>query len=639
MDKLFINGYQIDLNEDRIEIPVTYEAAPIGDFPAASSFFSVEVSIPATLNNMKATGMEGMISTQNIAPFELLTCQFLSDGVDMKIDGCQVTGMTEEEDIRIRMFGGMASLLSLIDKKSIQDIDLSNYDHIRNYANISSNLQGDKGYVYPIIEYMDDITGNHIHIENMYPSIFLHSIFEQILTDAGWTMDGDLVNDNDYKSILLPYSNKQSEYTADYINALKSKMYLSTPYTTVFDALNLALFPFDLSSNDNFSLIYGLPLTYHALIKATYECDVKASIVGTPYNVITVSLWKTTTKTITDFFLGEIDIIDKELVGSWVASGSDFDTGTAVIDETVSTELNKGDVLFLGYSKQFGTVVFNEGSTTTYLEITNVTNYGVFIGDLWQVAPNLPAISQRDLLKYILTSFCCVPTVDVDNKVLTLKRFKNVVNNIDRDDWSDKLDMTDKPSIEFETKLAQLNHFIYTEEDGLIKPEGTDYTFAINNKNLEPEKDFYKAPFGATLLVTHFTDSTEIPRIYLLTDKLIPRILVYREKTLSHNIDLRLNNANQGSHTQIANPYFITPDKVFNLGWATSMIPRYSSDRINLLTKSRTLVADFRLTAADINQLDFNKPVWIDRYKSYFYKKSVVQFVQGRSTNCELIEI
>ena len=69
------------------------------------------------------------------------------------------------------------------------------------------------------------------------------------------------------------------------------------------------------------------------------------------------------------------------------------------------------------------------------------------------------------------------------------------------------------------------------------------------------------------------------------------------------------------------------------------MIPRYSSDRINLLTKSRTLVADFRLTAADINQLDFNKPVWIDRYKSYFYKKSVVQFVQGRSTNCELIEI
>ena len=75
---------------------------------------------------------------------------------------------------------------------------------------------------------------------------------------------------------------------------------------------------------------------------------------------------------------------------SWSVTGSDFASGTAVIDETVTIGLRKGDRVWFAFSKNDVAATFDNGSSTTFLECTDITDYGIFYGDTWQMAPNLP---------------------------------------------------------------------------------------------------------------------------------------------------------------------------------------------------------------------------------------------------------
>ena len=638
--QLFINGIEIDLKGDE-RIATTYQASPVADLPAANGFFSVEFDLPFTNNNRKAFGLPYSLPNSSDIPFSLLDCQYLEEGIDMKIDFAAIVSVTESEYISVRLYGGFSSLLSKLSNKTIKDIDLTQYDHIRNATNIAAALQGSSGYLYPMINYLDDISGDNVPIESLYPSVFLHTVFDRMLADAGYTLEGDLATNDDYLSLLLPFSNKQGEYSAAFLAALKSKMFLSAPVTVDGD-VKVDRFPFDSELNDPFDLIWDAPFKiYHSLIRASYEVQVKCRIQGTPAASVTLMLCRSTIDFNISFFpFASVEPFEGiEVVNSWTVSGTDFGTGTAVINETVGVDLTRGQKLFLLYSKNSAEVTFNDGSTTTYLEITDVTNYGIFIGDTWQIAPNLPNIKQRDFLKFIMTTFAAIGSIDNESKVLTLTAFEDVRNNIERDDWTNKLDLSVKPEINYSSSLAQLNTFEYKDDENIIKPEGADYSFAVNNQNLESEKVFYSSPFGVTLPVQEFTDAIDIPRIDITSNQLKPRILAYKAVTLSNAINLQLGGVTQSIEFDIAAPYFIDPAETFNLGFATNLIPRYSAARINTLTRPRILTAYFRLTAKDINQLDFTKPVWIERYNSYFYKKQISQFESGKSTKCELIEI
>ena len=641
--KIIVNGIECDVTGTE-RIPVTYQASPIAELPAAQGFFSVEFTLPYTNNNRNAFDLPGDLPNESQSPFRLLSAQYLQDGVDMKIDTVQLVSVSRF-GIKCRFFGGFSSLLNLIGKKSLQDIDLSSLDHIRTHSNISSKLQGTEGYIYPLINYLDDISGDDVALESMYPSVFLHTVLDQLLTDAGYTLTGDLVNDSEYKSILLPFSNKEGEYSTEFIDAMKAKMYLESDLTldAPYGFRTLALTG---ESNDGHDSIWEDPFNkYHALLRATYEINVKVSLFASPDldREITVFLYRERSSgglTIDIPILGEVEVFAPfDILDSWTVNNTDF-TGTSyTIDETNSYELNRGDKVYLAISKPLPTFTILAGSTNTFLEVTDVTNYGIFYGDLWQIAPNLPNIKQSDFLKWIIQAFSCIVQVDNEAKELKLTRFDTVVNNYDRYDWSDKLDLSLEPELSFPLDLAQLNEIRYKDDENIVKPEGADYEFTVDNKNLEESAVYYEAPFGVTTTVEEFTDTQDLPRIDILSNQLQPRVLVYQAVTLSTSINLQAASVTQSSQTNICVPYFIKPGEAFNLGWRTNLVPKYSVDRIKSLTSPRIVTGLFRLSEKDINQLDFTKPVWIDKYKSYFYLVRVKQYESGRSTMCELLKI
>lgn len=641
--KLIVNGIQCDLNGSE-RMPVTYQASPIAELPAAQGNFSVEFNLPYTATNRKAFDLPDDLPNNSRTPFRLLPAQFTDEGVDMKIDSCQLVSVQRLSGIKVRLFGGFTSLLNLISKKSIQDCDLSSLDHDRTFANVNAALQGTSGYIYPLINYLDDISGDDVKLESLYPSVYLHTVVDQMLDDVGYSMTGDLVDDDEYKSVLLPFSNKQGEYSAALLAAIQSKFYLESPLTLEGTAIPGRNFSLSGEASDDFDLVWDDPFPkYHALIRATYEFNAKVTIFGTPSANVTVYLLRQSAAsgyTVEVPVVGTIDAFPEyDILNSWNVQGTDFASGMAVIDETTTHELNRGDKVWLAFSKSVVQATFDDGASVTFLEITDVTNYGIFIGDKWQVAPNLPDIKQTDLLKWIIQAFSCIVEVDNDKKELRLTKFSNVVNNYNRVDWSDKLDLNLEPELSFPLELAQSNEVRYQDDENIIKPEGADYVFTVENKNLEEEAVFYEAPFGVTLTVEEFTDTQDVPRIDILSNQLKPRILIYKAVTLSTGVDLTLAGVPQSTVVNVSVPYFIEPGQAFNLGWSTNLIPKYSTDRLKILTSPRVLVGLFRLTPSDINQLDFRKPIWIDRYKSYFYLIRVRQYESGKSTTCELLQL
>lgn len=72
----------------------------------------------------------------------------------------------------------------------------------------------------------------------------------------------------------------------------------------------------------------------------------------------------------------------------------------------------------------------------------------------------------------------------------------------------------------------------------------------------------------------------------------------------------------------------------------TDLINLYLKDVEKYLSNPRLIKSFILLNETDINQLDFTKPVYIDRYKSYFYISKIKNYRgSNQSTECELIKI
>ena len=124
---LYINGRLIDLTGAE-RIATTYQASPVAEPPAAEVHFLLSLRYPLPIAMDWLSGFDVLPNDSQI-PFRQLNARYYVDGVDMKIDSCQL--LSVQEGLSVRLYGGITSLITAIGNKSIRDIDLSAYDHVK----------------------------------------------------------------------------------------------------------------------------------------------------------------------------------------------------------------------------------------------------------------------------------------------------------------------------------------------------------------------------------------------------------------------------------------------------------------------------------------------------------------------------
>ena len=305
------------------------------------------------------------------------------------------------------------------------------------------------------------------------------------------------------------------------------------------------------------------------------------------------------------------------------------------------------------------------------------------------MSSTMPDISQADFIKYIFFSFGVVPQPDNYSKTVSLDFFKEIEDNIPNAvDWSKKLDTSKSINTDFTELLNKYSResILNYEEDeddaelSSYKAE-TKLNFGqgqinIDNDHLDPRKEIYKSPYSPMINILSFNNELYIPQIkywqydddesdFVKEFKPSPKIALitddidWTDLTIGFADTFKVNSTGSSSSFIVSNvPFcwfvktpYITEVNSYDFSLAydqvqfpnvtdSTLIETYIEDYEKVLNTMKYVKAYFRINEVDINNLDFLTPVYIDRFKSYFYINKIKNY-QGANkiTEVELIKL
>lgn len=633
-------------------IAADYGISPVGDISTRDSIRSVEFKLPKVNPNLEAIGWADIMISESALPYTLMDAYLWVDGIDMNIQKAQLTDVNDF--INIKIFGGNITFYSFIKEGMLSDLDLSEFDHTVDWTNISAHLTSTTGYLYPIIDYGALSTTSNTIVVNyntdlqLTPGIFLHTIVSKMVENLGYTLTGNVYNDPDYLSLLIPFSNaKPRGMTDEEIDAVgtfnaKKNATQTIPtsttavitFETLVDGGNFVSPNFTAPKTAEYSFYNRLQCNGSASGSALIVKMYKKPPVGAEVLLQSVIISPPITPILSSFFFSWNPVKVEEGYTVYIKGENPI--------PIVSVSIYSGDD-----PDGFGNSYF------TLKDVKDVVSYG----DLWKTALNMPKMKQADLLKFILQEFGALLDVNESTKEVNITKFSTIVANkyvpANREDWSDLIDDSEEPSLSFDaSRYAQLNACTYLEDEGVDKPEGTDYDVIIENSTLKKEGDLFTAPFAATTRIRKLLQKILVARINRLSftedrNAVLPRILIVKYITASTTITFGYwatygsgSAATIGTATDICTPYFMDRNSEFQLGWRYSIL-NLCPEFISMIRKPKQLKQLIRLNPLHINRLDFFKPVWIQKYSSWFYKSNINQYkyTDTESTIVDLVKL
>lgn len=121
----------------------------------------------------------------------------------------------------VQIIGNVKQMVDILEGLNLSDLDLSEYNHIRNLENITNSWQykikkngqdvntHKEGYVYPQIVYDEKQDFNSTYIFDYRPSVFVKTIIDSIFQTAGIEYSSSFFNTEYFKSLIIPMSDDE----------------------------------------------------------------------------------------------------------------------------------------------------------------------------------------------------------------------------------------------------------------------------------------------------------------------------------------------------------------------------------------------------------------------------------------------
>jgi hypothetical protein len=380
-----------------------------------------------------------------------------------------------------------------------------------------------------------------------------------------------------------------------------------------------------------------------------------------------------------------------------VTGGTAYTYGWFVGADDVALELNIGDTVTFLVEVNYESLVIGGGYPTThtgnfradfntaYSETDNFVNVtaqktglNVAPGDVMDMDDLVPGkIKQRDFVKSFVDMFNLYIQVDSNNvnRLIINTReefFAQSANTYV--DWSDKMDYTQEYKVQLLSELQEktldftwkedkdyLNQN-YRENTGFLYGEykiNFDNDFTRGTKVISPI--FTSTPLARTLAPISATTGNGMITPYLTpgVDQNI-RVLYYGGPLPTDTYNMSYVNLNGTTGLTPLNFYnyaghFDNPlDPDFDLNWNVNefyyynavnsgvtdnnLYNKYWKSYVNLIAESKVLTAYFNLSEYDINDLSFQRKIWIR--DSYWYPTKITDYsaVRPQLTKVELIK-
>ncbi len=645
--KIKINGTELNAIVDT-DIALTKSVNKLQDLANRSGEFSTEIEAGLSSNNRILTKHSQSTDSLTSFPYSANKCEIEANGFNVLSGFAKL--IETSENYKIRAYGQLANLVDIIGDAKLKDLNLdyssgSTINHIWNYANVIANRNNTytSGFIYPNINYGKwTLNTADAHWNDMYVSVFCKYLFLRIFHSLGYAVTGEFLSNELFENEILPTVKipQTPSFALDSFKTLATKTSQSVYFPNT-DAKNIY---FDIfNTNGNFQLsskvVNGELATIftpsnYGKTRLTFNLTVNASI---RFSAI-----------ITAPSVGYLDIQSQTL-------SSGLNTFNIDIDKT-TTDISIRFVLDQPSSVPSSLVI--SGTLATEIISTILTE-----GNTVYVNECLPDVSQKDFLLTIINQYNLMIKVDNDLRTIDFSYFNSIAaNTANKLDWSDKLDLTDLPTITYEIDGYSQNNLMNYETDDNDNELRKAFNYGngslfCNNNNLENINEIFRSKFAPIVRIPCLRSPHTSTQAYIQmwisedreasfrTQTVKPRI-AYINRGETFEIHGTAGEIGGGSGATNSDPsagvYFQ------NLEFAGSLIPTYYPIISNMLIDTYFITANYNINLADYNKVDFTQPIWLDvvvkgygNIKGLFYLNEIKQFKINRreSTEIELIRI
>lgn len=201
MTQLYLDGHLIEVPES--EIRQTFQRNNLGDVRTRQLNFTNTFKIYMTIANAEFFQYLNELNSLSNKPYRYMTAKIVSDGYEVNIGTATVRRFKErDKEVEVYVYSGINGLYEAINNKSIRDLDWSAINHTLTEALAIASMDSSQPYIYALCAQTNK-TNQQGYLETWLPSVFEWWIFDQIITQAGFTYEGDIFAEDEFKAPVI----------------------------------------------------------------------------------------------------------------------------------------------------------------------------------------------------------------------------------------------------------------------------------------------------------------------------------------------------------------------------------------------------------------------------------------------------
>ncbi len=641
----YISDTLCDVDDNEI-IAVNKQVSDIGEMKDRKTDFTATFRVRKSRVMKALFQLTGEAGANTSFPYTKQPCRFIQDGIELITNGRVVVEKSDEQYYTVSAYSGNKDFFSLIEDLKINDLTLSTCDHTWTADVQAASNTADLDYIYPGVEPSDDSgiipltdDGDRAEVYGgwVWPYVRLKAIFDEILSNSGYTAEGDILTNEKFLSLYMPIANREISALDRWLfsgtdNAWRVYTSYDSVFTEQFLWTNIIVGKDDIAwqLNELLAMVSGkftIDIQVLEKLQEGYECT------GIVMQILSGSTY-----------------IDFITVNDYVVMQNP--TGEQVVLKrfTVEEDLVFGQRFrFMMQLTHTGSILNRKWTGVNWaIQITKIDAPKVTYGSTFNssigtsIANNLPDISQTEFIKLICNMFALIPEADARTRKILFWNYQLLYDNIPvARDWSEYLSEADD-DVEFKFgNYAQKNYMKYKASQDVLENNGMG-VLGVLDETLEASRDAFTLPVS-------YSDE-----IIVLTDVLINRIGFnkYSSKDAAYESNTKID----------ARIVYIKeePGKTFGfrtlVGGGTSYdavdckvsttlevsFPSLISNYVGLsrmLHQTNLRKAKFNLPAYEVAGFKHYIPVYLKQYKAYFYVNKISNYVVGKLCTVELIKL
>ncbi|KAA3438482.1 hypothetical protein [Rufibacter hautae] len=215
MIELYIEGQRMDLGPDTI-IARTFQQNLLSSQGSVDSPYTNSFSLPYTKNNARVLENPEDPTSLSDKPYVKLDTVIRQHGIEQFPNSIAEVQGFEEGAYQVQVFAGAVPFFELLGDKTLQELDLSQHNHMWNFAHVATGgLDG--MYIYDLIDRGKPLDLSKVPPSFLYPSIFAIAIWVRIFLEAG--VGVVMKAHDDLERLVLPFCNEKPVHNQGWIEA------------------------------------------------------------------------------------------------------------------------------------------------------------------------------------------------------------------------------------------------------------------------------------------------------------------------------------------------------------------------------------------------------------------------------------